>query len=563
MKNCILILFGLFSCSLASPYRSVPVPLVSVGVSQSNDYPTGRITNGEPAAEDQFPYQVGLSLQKSATSSSWCGGSLIGANWVLTAAHCTTGAMRVTVYLGSTVRTSPKVSYTVEAENIYQHSGYNAQYLWNDISLIKIPSVAFSSSIQPVRLPALSSSYSTYAGDYAIASGWGRTSDASSVAADLNFVLFQVMSNTVCAGTYGNEVITSNTICVNTPEGKSTCQGDSGGPLVAVNQGHLIGVTSFVSSAGCQSGAPAGFVRVTSYLDWIKANTGIAYRPWYQCSVSDIMKLFVILALAVAAASAGTILPERNYIHPRQLPVVVSGEGRITDGEDAHEGQFPYQVGLSFSSSSGGWWCGGSVIDNNWVLTAAHCTSGASSATVYLGATVRTSPKVQYTVSSSNFIQHASYNSLVLRNDISLIKIPSVTFTTYIQKVRLPDMASSYSTYAGQNAVASGWGLTSDSATAVASKLQYAVMQVIDNSVCSNTYGSLTITSKTICTATPKGTSTCSGDSGGPLVLQNDNRLIGVTSFVSSAGCQSGAPAGFVRVTSYLDWIKEHTGISY
>ncbi|XP_065362438.1 serine protease 1-like [Calliphora vicina] len=275
------------------------------------------------------------------------------------------------------------------------------------------------------------------------------------------------------------------------------------------------------------------------------------------------MQIFYILAVTIAVVSAGTILPENTIIQPRQLPVALNVEGRITNGKEAAEGQFPYQVGLSFSSSSGGWWCGGSLIANTWVLTAAHCTSGASSATVYLGATVRTSPKVTYTVASSNFVQHKSYNSLLLSNDISLIRIPAVSFTTYINKVALPAVSSSYSTYAGQNAIASGWGLTSDSATAVASKLQYATLQVIDNSVCAQTYGSLVIKSKTICTATPNGTSTCSGDSGGPLVLASSNTLVGVTSFVSSAGCQSGAPAGYVRVTSYLDWIQENTGLSY
>ncbi|XP_075160171.1 serine protease 3-like [Haematobia irritans] len=272
------------------------------------------------------------------------------------------------------------------------------------------------------------------------------------------------------------------------------------------------------------------------------------------------MKLFVVLALAVASVSAGSFLPEHRILHPRQLPAI---EGRITNGLDAKEGQFPYQVGLSFNGPNGGWWCGGSLIDNTWVLTAAHCTDGATSATVYLGATERTKPEVEYTVDSKKFHQHMGYNNIILRNDISLIEIPSVAYTSRIQKIRLPSMSSSYSSYAGQKVVASGWGLTSDTAQAVASTLQYAHMDVIENSECTEAYNSFVITAKNICTATPKGTSTCSGDSGGPLVLVKEQLLVGVTSFVSVDGCQSGNPAGFVRVTSYLDWIKEKTGIAY
>ncbi|XP_017481277.1 PREDICTED: serine protease 3-like [Rhagoletis zephyria] len=274
------------------------------------------------------------------------------------------------------------------------------------------------------------------------------------------------------------------------------------------------------------------------------------------------MKLFVVFALFVATASAAVLNPVERPVHPRDLPVIFDQQqGRITNGQTASEGQFPHQVGLSFTSSSGSWWCGGSIISNDYVLTAAHCTNGATFVTIYMGATARNSPKATQTVASRNFIQHASYNALVLRNDISLIKVASVSFSSYINKVALPKISSSYSTYSGQSATASGWGLVSDSATAVSSSLQYASLQVIDNSVCANTYGSLVVTSRTICTATPSGTSTCSGDSGGPLVSASTGELIGVTSFVSSAGCESGSPAGFVRVTAYLDWIKENSGV--
>ncbi|XP_017017894.1 serine protease 1-like [Drosophila kikkawai] len=271
------------------------------------------------------------------------------------------------------------------------------------------------------------------------------------------------------------------------------------------------------------------------------------------------MKVFAVLILAIASASAG-ILPQVQPVHPKDRVVAPSIEGRITNGRNAAENQFPYQVGLSFSSSDGGWWCGGSIIANNWVLTAAHCTSGASSATIYYGATVRTSPKFTHTVASKDFVQHANYLSLTVRNDISLIKTPAVTFSAAVNKIALPAIASSYSTYVGQTAVASGWGLTSDTATAVAKDLQYTDLTVISNAECLKSFSSLIVTSRVICVATPNSVSTCQGDSGGPLAL--DGTLIGITSFGSPDGCEVGAPAAFTRVTSYLDWIKTNSGVS-
>ncbi|EDV51079.1 serine protease 1 [Drosophila erecta] len=272
------------------------------------------------------------------------------------------------------------------------------------------------------------------------------------------------------------------------------------------------------------------------------------------------MKVFVVFVLAIAAVSA-EVLPKDTPEHPRDSPAISSLDGRITNGKKAAANQFPYQVGLSFKSSAGSWWCGGSIIANKWVLTAAHCTKGASSVTIYYGSTVRTSAKLKKKVSSSKFVQHASYNEASLRNDISLIKTPSVTFTASINKIALPAIASSYSTYAGQTAVASGWGSTSDSTIAAVTNLQYAELQVITNAVCQQTFGSSVVTSGVICVASSNKKSTCQGDSGGPLAL--NNRLIGVTSFVSSKGCEKNAPAGFTRVTSYLDWIKSKSGVFY
>ncbi|XP_005183422.2 brachyurin-like [Musca domestica] len=279
------------------------------------------------------------------------------------------------------------------------------------------------------------------------------------------------------------------------------------------------------------------------------------------------MKAFVALSLFVAVASAGVMPP----IQPR-LPLVPvmpleELEGRITNGELAKAGQFPYQVGLSLVFGDKGAWCGGTLISDRWILTAAHCTDGADGVTAYLGAIDikddHEKGQQRIYTSKSNIVIHEHWDPSTLSNDISLIKLPVVIeFNERIQPASLPKMDGHYSTYEGDMVWASGWGKDSDSATTVSPLLRYIEVPVLKQSTC-RTYYLGVVTDKMICISGKDGKSTCNGDSGGPLVYKHDgiNTVIGATSFGIALGCEKGWPGVFTRVTSYLDWIAEKSGV--
>ncbi|EDV96771.1 GH16448 [Drosophila grimshawi] len=266
------------------------------------------------------------------------------------------------------------------------------------------------------------------------------------------------------------------------------------------------------------------------------------------------MKLFIAcLALAIAATSAA---PSATIMHPMDLPKTSNQiEGRITNGVNAYEGQAPWTVGLSINVPGGTTFCGGSIIGHNWVLTAEHCTGSAESITVHFGATWRTNSVFTHWVTRNDIINHEAA-------DISLIRIPHVDFWHQVNKVELPSFNERYNDYNGYWTFACGWGKFHDN-SGLPDWMQCVDLQVMHNSECAQTYGWGTVGDHILCVRTPEGKSTCSGDSGGPLVIHEGKKLVGVTNWVSSAGCQSGHPSGFQRVTYHLDWIQHHTGIAY
>uniref|UniRef100_A0A4Y0BD77 Peptidase S1 domain-containing protein n=1 Tax=Anopheles funestus TaxID=62324 RepID=A0A4Y0BD77_ANOFN len=234
---------------------------------------------------------------------------------------------------------------------------------------------------------------------------------------------------------------------------------------------------------------------------------------------------------------------------------------RIVNGETAVLGQFPYQVRLTLDiGNCQRALCGGSLLNEEWVLTAGHCVQMVISVEVHLGAVDfddQTNDGRQVLV-STEFFQHEKYNPLLVTNDVALVKLPQkVEFSERVQPVRLP---TGNCDYAGEGVIVSGWGLI-ESGGQVAQKLQYAMLQVITNYECHKTFNPLVVRKTTICARGDANESPCNGDSGGPLVLAKDKTLVGVVSFIHEKGCESGLPAAFARVTAFRDWVKKHTGV--
>ena len=224
------------------------------------------------------PYQAGLLMRYSG-ATGLCGGSVISATVVLTAAHCPLNSLSTQVILGAhqiTANEANQQRRTVQPSGYRLHAGYNPSNLNNDIGILILATpVTANQFVRWSVLPALGNS-ETFAGELATVTGWGRTSDTvPGTSPQLRSVQNNIITNAACISSLGAVVIVPSTICLATTGGRGTCSGDSGGPLTVARGGNRlqVGVVSFGVGAGCERGFPAGFARVTSFRQWIINNS--------------------------------------------------------------------------------------------------------------------------------------------------------------------------------------------------------------------------------------------------------------------------------------------------
>lgn len=241
-------------------------------------------------------------------------------------------------------------------------------------------------------------------------------------------------------------------------------------------------------------------------------------------------------------------------------------QSRIVGGHPTGQNEYPWQVAIAWPGNNDfqDLYCGGSIINKRFVLTAAHC-GVISQDQVIVGAYSWLSPLTSgRRVNIDTVIPHEQYNPETKENDIALIRLAEdLNFTdTKEAAVCLPSPGTQ-DTYEGTKAIATGWGSLDYGTPVFPSELQEVEVDVVNNSVCTATNGKVSlITDSMLCAGSDAGgKDTCQGDSGGPLVSETNGiyTQIGVTSM--GVGCGSEDFYGvYTRLTSYVDWIGSQVG---
>lgn len=242
---------------------------------------------------------------------------------------------------------------------------------------------------------------------------------------------------------------------------------------------------------------------------------------------------------------------------------------KVIGGVDATPNEFPWMVFLKIEGIMGKFACGGSLLTDRHILTAAHCAVPGLLGRITANIGDHDISKSNETESQQRQVSqirvHPRYSlGALFNNDFAVLTLAKpVVFNDHIKPICLP---SSTRQYDNEDVHLAGWGRTIPGGSG-ADVLQKANLKVVSRQQCRAAYRNVAaarITPYMICAGTPDGSQdACQGDSGGPLMhkMSGQSYQIGVVSF--SAGCaREGVPAVYARVDRVLPWIRReiHSG---
>ncbi|XP_017122859.1 trypsin-1 [Drosophila elegans] len=236
----------------------------------------------------------------------------------------------------------------------------------------------------------------------------------------------------------------------------------------------------------------------------------------------------------------------------------VPNVNRIVGGTQVRTNKYPWIAQIIRGTFL---FCGGTLINDRYVLTAAHCVHGMDmrGVSVRLLQLDRSSTHLGVTRSVAFAHAHVGYDPVSLVHDIALLRLDQpIPLVDTMRPACLP--SNWLQNFDFQKAIVAGWGLSQEGGS-TSSVLQEVVVPIITNAQCRATSYRSMIVDTMLCAGYVQtgGRDACQGDSGGPLIVRDRIfRLAGVVSF--GYGCaKPDAPGVYTRVSRYLEWIAVNT----